>query len=317
MAQPVKVVVIGGIVMDLVFEVPKWPALKQAVQASSFTMQPGGKGLNQAIAAARLGAQVSIISAIGQDHLGDSLLARLEKEGIDHQFVERRPAADTDATCVIVWEGKPGFIGAKLASTTVDLQLIKKAQAYIKDSDVLLATGEVPPNAVEIAFEIARKSKAITILNPTPPEPLKQLKSSLLSLTDYLVPNEWEASVMADVRENSYIYTEILARILRREKANNVIITIGDVGCDALLGDEIKRFSSFQIEVVDTTGASDAFCTALAVALAEQKAVDEAITIACASGALSCTKLGAANSMPTRSALNDFLKRMGKSTGLE
>lgn len=315
MSKPVKVVVLGGIVMDLVFEVPEWPVLRKAVQASSFVMQPGGKGLNQAIAAARLGAQVSMISAIGTDQLGDLLLARLDREGIDHQFVERRPATDTDATGVIIQNGEPGFIGAKLASTTVDAKLVKRAEAYIKSSDIIMATCEVPANTIEVAFEIGRKNKVYTILNPAPPE---KLKNSLLALTDYLVPNEWESAVLVDERQGGSVPVDTIARRLRKEKANNVIITTGSMGCIALLEQDVnlRSFQGFDIEVVDTTGASDAFCAALSVAVAEEKSVDEAITIACASGALACTRFGAANSMPTKTALNDFLRRMDHSTNL-
>ena len=310
MEQKARIVVVGGIVMDLIFEVPEWPVLRKAVQASAFIMQPGGKGLNQAVAAARLGAQVSVISAVGQDHLGDLLLAELEREGVDYQFVERRPGVDTDATCVIVEKGEPGFIGAKLATRTVDPKLVSKAESYIKAADAVLATGEVPVDTVEAAFKIARKYKVVTVFNPAPPE---RLNTPVLSLVDYLVPNEWEASVVAGVKRAGYTSVETIAKRLRKEKANNVIITTGDLGSSALLGDEFKIFNAFDIETVDTTGASDAYCATLALGLAQGKDIDDAITIASAAGALSCMRFGAATSMPDKSALNDFLKRKGLS----
>lgn len=313
MKQAVNIVILGGVVMDLIFEVPEWPQVRQAVQATSFTMQPGGKGLNQALAATRLGAHVSVISAVGPDRLGDLLLSQLQEENIDYQFVERRSAIETDATCVIIDKGDPGFIGAKLATTTVDSKLVRKAEPYISNADAIMATGEVPLDAVRTAFEIARDHKVTTIFNPAPPE---RLGSSILSLTDYLVPNQWEATVAAGEKRGISLPLENIARKLRREKANDVIITNGSFGCLALIGNEAKNFESFDVEVFDTTGASDAFCAALGIALAERKSINDAITLACASGALACMKFGAATSMPNKSSLNDFLKRRGFSISL-
>lgn len=304
----VRVMILGGLVMDLIWEVPDWPVKRKAVQATRFRMQPGGKGLNQAIAAARLGAQVSIISAVGLDHLGDLLLSELEHAGVDYQFVDRDKAAGTDATGVIVEKGDPGFIGGKIAGQTVGSKLIHKAENYIKQADVLIATCEIKVETIFTAFQIAKRNKVITILNPAPPE---RLSTELLELTDYIVPNEWEASVVAGLDdEGGFLPMERIAQKLRKSKARNIIITTGDVGAMAyLLDDSIKKFQAFEVEPVDTTGASDAFCAGLAVSLAEGKSVEKAITIASASGALACLKFGASTSMPEKNALNSFLKR--------
>jgi len=310
-----KILVLGGIVMDLIFDVPEWPVLRKAVQASRFVMQPGGKGLNQAIAAARLGADVSVISAIGQDHLGDLLLEELEKNGVDYQLVDRSSAADTDICGVVILNSEPGFIGGKMASQTVDARLVNRAESFIKSVDVIMATGEVPLSAVEAAFSIARKYKVTTVLNPAPPE---RLKNNILSLTDYIVPNEWEASIVAGTEPGGFLSTERIARKLRQAKVGNVIITTGDLGSRALIegADEIRSFKAFDIEAVDTTGASDAFCSALAVALAQSKNIDDAVTIASAAGALSCMRFGAATSMPDKNMVNDFLKLKGSEAKL-
>lgn len=305
MPAPVKVVVLGGLVMDLIYEVPEWPVLRKAVQATSFVMQPGGKGLNQAVAAARLGAQVTVISAIGQDYLGDLLLAELERESVNYDPVERQPAVDTDATCVIIEKGEPGFIGGKLAGNTVDYSLISKASSYIKSADVVMATGEVPVDAVQEAFKIAKEHGIITVFNPAPPE---KLGKAVLSLTDYLIPNDWESSVLVGVRRAGGGFSlEEIARRLRRNGANNVIITGGAYHGLYLIGPDSGTFEAFEVDIVDTTGASDAFCAALAVSLAQGKDIDAAIVIASAAGALACTKFGASTSMPERSALNAFL----------
>ncbi|MBE0573621.1 ribokinase [Candidatus Dojkabacteria bacterium] len=310
-----KIVVLGGLVMDLIWEVPEWPMKRKAVQATRFRMQPGGKGLNQAIAAARLGAQVGVISAVGVDHLGDLLLTELEQMAVDCQFVDRDKAAGTDATGVIVEKGDPGFIGGKIAGQTVGSKLIHKAENYIKRADVLMATCEIKVETILTAFEIAKKYKVTTILNPAPPE---KLSSELLALTDYLVPNEWEASVVAGVDQGGFLSVERIAKRLKQAKAQNIIITAGDLGGVAYLADGgIKKFQSYEVEQVDATGASDAFCAAFAVSLAQDKSVEESITIASASGALACLKFGASTSMPLRNAVNSFLKRNHKNIVLD
>lgn len=317
MAKTTKIVVLGGIVMDLIWEVPTWPAKRKAVQATRFRLQPGGKGLNQAIAAARLGAKVTVISAIGQDYLGDLLLEVLEKEGIDFQFIDRNSAADTDATAVIVEKGEPGFIGAKLATQTVTTRQLHRAEAFIKEADAIMATGEMRPEIIQAAFEIARKYKVPTILNPAPPE---KLKSDLLSLTDYLIPNEWEGSIVSglDQSKQKTVTPERIAKKLRQMKANNIIITTGDVGATTyLLGDKnITSHQAFDILSVDTTGASDAFCSGLAVSLSQNKDIKDALTIAAAAGALSCMIFGASTSMPERVAVNEFLRRNQKNLAI-
>jgi ribokinase len=313
--KPARVVVLGGLVMDLIWEVPDWPIKRQAVQATRFRMQPGGKGLNQAIAAARLGAQVSVISAVGVDYLGDLLLNELEQAEVDFQFVDRDKSAGTDATGVIVEKGDPGFIGGKIAGQTVGYKLIHKAENYIKRADVLVATCEIKVETILTAFEIAKKHKVTTILNPAPPE---KLTSELLQLTDFLVPNEWEASIVAGMDRGGFLSIERVAKKLRQSKANNIVITTGDVGAIAyLVDDSIKKFHAFEVEPVDTTGASDAFCAGLAVSLAEGKPVEDAITIASAAGALACLKFGASTSMPEKNTVNSFLKRNQQKIALD
>lgn len=313
MAKAAKIVILGGIVMDLIWEVPNWPKKREAVQATRFRIQPGGKGLNQAIAAARLGARVTVISAIGQDHLGDLLLEVLEKEGIDFQFIDRNSAADTDATAVIVEKGEPGFIGAKLASQTVTIKQLHKAEPFIKDADAIMATGEMRPDIIQAAFEMAKKHRVITILNPAPPE---KYKSELLSLTDYLIPNEWEGSIVSGLnqRKQMTVTPERIAKKLRKMKANNIIITTGDVGATTYLLEDknVVHHQAFNIQPVDTTGASDAFCSGLAISLSQNKSISDALTIASAAGAMSCMVFGASTSMPDRSIVNDFLRRNQK-----
>lgn len=313
--KTIKIMILGGLVMDLIWEVPDWPVKRKAVQATRFRMQPGGKGLNQAIAAARLGAQVSVISAIGEDHLGDLLLEELDQADVDYQFVDRDGAAQTDATGVIVEKGDPGFIGGKLAGQTVGGKLLHRAENFIKRADVLMATCEIKTETILTAFEIAKKHKVTTILNPAPPE---KLKSELLSLTDYIVPNEWEASIVAGMDQGGYTSTEGIAKKLRQLKAHNIIITTGGAGAAVLLlGENFRHFQAFDVDTVDSTGASDAFCAGLAVSLAQGKSADDSITIASAAGALSCMKFGASTSMPEKNAVNNFLKRNHHAIALE
>lgn len=310
MANSLNIVVLGGLVMDLIWEVPDWPTKGRAVQATRFRMQPGGKGLNQAIAAARLGANVTVISAVGPDYIGDRLLEELDNEGIDLTLVERNVASDTDATGVIVENGEPGFIGAKIASQTISSKLLNRAEPYIKRADVIMATGEIQPHTIKAAFEFAKKNNVVTLMNPAPPE---RLEKELLSITDYLIPNFWEGSVVAglDKKRNHQIDSFQIIGKLRRMGANNVILTRGEGGSTySLVGESGYEFEEpVEVEAQDTTGASDAFCAGLAVGLASGKQFEDAMLIATAAGAMACLTFGASTSMPKKAALNEFLKR--------
>lgn len=304
-----KIVVLGGLVMDLIFDVPDWPQIRRAVQASTFVMQPGGKGLNQSVGASRLGAQVSVICNVGQDHLGDLLLSSLEEEGIDYQHVSRPTEFDTDVTAVIIQHGDPGFIGAKMATQSVLPANVRAAETLIKNADVLMATGEIRVDAVRTAFRIAKEHKVTTILNPAPPERLGQ---SILSLTDYLVPNLWEASELVGETRGGVIAVESIVAKLRLARARNVIITNGESGCWAFLENRtVELFNPFPTTVVDTTGASDAFCAALAVSLGQGLSPSEAITVASAAGALACSAFGASSSMPRKDQVNSLMRKEG------
>ncbi|OQY99622.1 MAG: hypothetical protein B6D41_00935 [Chloroflexi bacterium UTCFX4] len=306
-----RIVVVGGLVMDLSFEVPRWPQVREAVQARAFERSPGGKGLNQAVAAARLGAKVQIISAVGSDFFGTELLRKLKEEGVDDQFAIRKSGPETAITCVIVKDGEPGFIGTKdsedprSAPDTLSSSDVRKAQSYIRNANAVMATFEVPFDAIQTAFEIARDSEVPTILNPAPPSKLPQ---ELYRLTDFIIPNMWEATQLLEDRQAD---RETLVTRLKRRGAKNAIITKGDLGCVVALEGEpdVKEIDAFEVEAIDTTGASDAFCSAFAVGLAEGLDTLMAIEKAMAAGALACTKTGALESMPTASQLNNFLRR--------
>jgi len=313
-----QLVVLGGAVMDVVFRVHDLPQWKEAVQAYSFDMFPGGKGLNQAVAAARLGANASLISAVGDDAFGDSVVSALDGDGVDREFVEEVKGQKTPVTAVFVSAHgiRPApdaaFIGWKnYPNIRVGQELIERAADRIRAADMLLITLEVPLEAVRAAVEIARSNKVRVILNPAPPLDLPDLPETtvphtVLQEVEVLIPNVWEASRL--LRRTIQLTPQELACELIKLGPRYVCVTTAEMGCVVANGGDCREYPGFASSPSDTTGGSDAFCASLAIALAEGKELKEAIILANAAGAIAVGKLGGYPSMPFSSQLREFLR---------
>jgi len=312
----IKVVVIGGSVMDLVFPIRELPNWKQAVQAHAFRLYPGGKGLNQSIAAARLGATVSIISAVGDDDFGGQIIDYFELHRVSHQYVQVVKSSFTDVTSVFVNEhGEPAFVGWKgISSSQITPEQLQRASPLIRDADILLITFEVSLDVVEEAISIANNEKTFIVVDPAPPlDLLDPPPYSLLINIDSLVPNFWEAGQLLR-RESTAVE---LAMQLHTLGAKIVCVTNADKGCVvATKGKVTEHPSLFLGKPVDITGDTDAFCTAFAISIVSGKEMDDAVKIASAASALAVTKRGGAPSMPTLQEVNRFLTQVGLNIAL-
>jgi len=260
-----KIVVLGGTVMDLVFPVRDLPNWKQAVQAKSFKMYPGGKGLNQAVALARLGSDVSLISAVGFDDFGEQISDFLQMERVNHDHLQVVKDGYTDVTSVFVNEdGEVAYVGWKgISDTEITKEQIKNAEEIIKRADALLITFEVPVRIIKQAMEIAKTKKTLIVLNPSPPlDRLDTPPYELLNYVDALIPNEWEANQF--LRTNSE--SDQLAHNLHEMGATISCVTSGKYGCSVATKGKVKSYPSFSIgQPVDKTGGTDAFCAAFTV----------------------------------------------------
>jgi ribokinase len=292
------VVVVGSLNMDLVVRAPRIPRPGETIIGGDFQTAPGGKGANQAVAAARLGVQVSMVGQVGHDAFGELLLADLVTAGVDDGFVTHDPEAPTGVALIVVDDaGENSIVVASGANMRLSPADVECAESVITSADVLLLQLESPLETVARAAEIASANGVKVILNPAPARPLP---AALLSLVDVLIPNESETALLTRLPVGDRAEIEAAANALRGLGVDTVILTLGERGALLVQEGGIERFAAFDVTPVDTTAAGDAFVGGFAVALAEGRSLAEAVCWGNATGALATTKLGAQPSLPTR-----------------
>ena len=297
-SQKPTVVVLGGINMDLVGTTQKMPEPGETVFGQSFHTAPGGKGANQAVAAARLGAQVRMIGRVGQDEFGPALLEGMRREGIDVSGVAVDPNNSSGIAIILLDDQKQNYIvaiyGANLAS---DQDQVSAAKTALHEADVLLLQLETP---LEVAAEVARIAKSRGVHVVWDPAPALEMGPDLYALCDVLTPNQTEAEYLTGIPVNDAESARQAARKLVERGVSACVVTMAESGaCYATANDE-GFVQPFDVEVVDTVAAGDAFSAALGVAIAEGLPLPSAIEYASAAGALAVTKSGAQDAMPHR-----------------
>lgn len=301
------IVVVGSLNMDLVVEVPAIPLPGETVLGKNFATFPGGKGANQAVAAARLGARVSLIGRVGKDAFGNQLLASAQADGIDIAHVGRDETAATGVAMIAVDEqGQNSIAVASGANFCLTADHVREAWAELDDVDLLVMPLETPLETIETAVSLANESGATVVLNPAPARPLP---TELLAGIDVLVPNEPETAQLTALPIKTEAESRDAARELLALGVGNVVLTLGSRGALVLEGkmEEFTLVPARQVEVVDTTAAGDAFVAGLAVALGEGKSLVDAARFANAVGGLAVTKQGAQPGMPTREEIEIIL----------
>lgn len=284
------ITVLGSLNMDLVTESARVPEQGETILGDQFALLPGGKGANQAIAAARLGAKVHFIGKIGADLFGEQLLTNLEKEGVHHQWVEKVQGAATGTATILVSEADNRIIVVPGANGRITPGDVRKGEAVIAASDVLLVQLEVPMESVIEAVHLANHHGTRVILNPAP---IQSLSKELVERVDFLTPNEHEYDAFK--KEHPQLGPKLVVT------QGNAGVTYGEI-----------HIPSFSVRVVDTTGAGDAFNGSFAAELARGSKVEDAIRFANAAAALAVTKLGAQTGLPTRQEVTAFLESQTK-----
>ena len=305
-----KVTVVGSLNIDLVCHASRRPDKGETLIGDAFDIFTGGKGFNQATAAARLGAEVTLVGSIGADPFGEILFAAIENEHIDSRFVRRRTDIGTGvATIVVEPDGDNSIIVVPRANMALTIADIDAAVDCIADADVLLLQLETPIAASEHAAAIAKQHGTTVVLNPAPAQPLPD---SLLKYVDILTPNQSETELLSGMKVSSQEEANRAAEVLHTrmvDTANTaVVLTLGEQGALMLTGTTSEHVSALPVEPVDTTGAGDAFCGALATALASGETLRPAVEFANAAGAAAVTVIGATPSMPTRAKIGRLLK---------
>lgn len=294
------ITIMGIFVVDLAFRTRSLPIWGETVLGSDFRMGPGGKGSNQSVAAARLGATVHFISKIGDDDFGNVAERTFAAEGVDTRFVTHSSKHTTGAAAIIVDEstGENAVVVTPGAASALSYDEIDLARDQIKESSVFMTQLELPVHLAEYGLRIANELGVPTILNPAP---ACALDVSIFRLCDYITPNETEAATLTGLSVETLEDAEKAANMLIARGVRNVILTLGARGAlvkTASLTQHVPAFSAGR--VVETTGAGDAFNAGLAVALSEGLDVVEATRFGCAVAGVSVTRYGTAPSMPRR-----------------
>lgn len=303
-----RVAVLGGLNMDLVASVERLPKPGETVLGRNFARYPGGKGLNQAVAAARLGAEVFLLGRVGTDEFGEELLAVARENGVDASFVERVEGQTGTAMILVDPSGENMIAYTPGANASVDEAYLGRIPPVLSTADVLLVQLEIPLSTVALTLSRLPQGRPLLILNPTPAQDVSVLP---LGRVDVLVPNSQEFRVLtgwSGVPEE----LERAGRRLFGRGIKAVVVTVGAAGAYLLEPEGLTHFPGFSVEVVDATAAGDAFCAALAVKLGSGRGLYEAVGFANAAAALATTKKGAVSSLPTLSEVQSFLSRFSR-----
>ena len=295
-----RIVVVGSINMDLVTQAPHFVGPGETILGERFVTVPGGKGANQAVAAARLGAEVALVGALGNDTFGEQLRQGLASEGIDLDHVAHLDDEASGTASITIAGGENQIIVVPGANARVTPAQLEKAQELIGRADVVLVQMEIPLDTVEATVRLGARLGVPVILNPAPAQPLPR---DWLTLVRYATPNQHELAILLGADPATDF------RALMQAAPCPIVLTRGSEGAwYREQGDPIHQ-QGFPVEVVDSTGAGDTFNAALAVFLHEGLA--QAVRKACAASALSVTKLGAQGGMPRRGELDTFLHPSG------
>jgi len=304
MAAP-TVLVIGSSNTDLIVKAPRIPRPGETILAGEFATAAGGKGANQAVAAARAGGAVTFIARVGRDSNGDQAIAGFTAAGIDVTHVTRDPSRPSGVALIIVGrDGQNSIAVAPGANDRLSAADVRKGASTFRRARVLLLQLEIPLKTIEAAVERASAAGVRVVLNPAP---ARALSSRLLAKIDLLTPNEIEAERLTGVRVASESSAARAANALLRRGVKHVVVTMGARGALVVDNGVRQLVPGFKVKAVDATGAGDVFTGAVGVALAEGRSLLEAARFGCAAAAISVTRLGAQPSAPTRREIDALL----------
>jgi ribokinase len=302
-----SITVIGSSNMDLVVKSQRIPAVGETILGGDFIMAPGGKGANQAVAAAKLGAHVYFIAKVGDDVFGQQSAANFKKEGVDTKYVVQTTEAPSGVALIMVDdEGNNSIVVAPGANQKLSPDDVKRAEADMASSGAVVAQLEVPLETIEFAGKLANQSGVPFVLDPAP---ARKLSSELLKMVDVLTPNETEAQILTGVEVKDHDSARAASESLLSLGVKTVILTMGVQGFLLADKERIEFVNARMVEAVDSTAAGDAFTGSLAVGMAQGKTLSEAASFANYVAALSVTKMGAQPSMPTLKEVEDFMNR--------
>lgn len=299
---------VGSFVTDMIFTVPRIPQRGETLFGKAFHRFLGGKGVNQAVAAARLGGRVTIVGRVGQDAFGEEHIATMRDEGIDPRGIIRDPDAPTGCSGILLEEDGSNRIcmvpGANHRVRASDIDAVEDALAV---ADAVVCQFEVPDEAVIRVAQLASKHNRLFIFNPAP---AREIPEEVLRAVTVLTPNESEASYLTGVEVTDIETGVRAARVLQQRGVKQVVITMGHRGALAITEDSEDFIPALKVDVVDTVGAGDAFTGALAYYLGSGQSLSEAARFANVVAAISVTRRGALPAMPTRQEVEEMRQQL-------
>ena len=293
-----KIVIIGSCNTDMVIKSGKLPAPGETIIGGTFMMNPGGKGANQAVAAARMGGDVTFITKTGNDLFGKESVELYKSEGIKTNYIFSDPDNPSGVALITVdAHGENCIVVASGANGTLSPDNIAKAKTEIETAKIVLMQLEIPMETVEYAAAMAYAKGVRVILNPAP---MQSLSDNLLKCLHMIIPNKTEAEMLSGVKVTNWASAKIAAQKISEKGVAIVVITLGSLGALIKDGHQYYEIKSEPVNAVDTTAAGDTFCGALTVGLSEGMSIVDAVGLACKAAAISVTRMGAQVSVPYR-----------------
>ena len=303
-----EIVVIGSLNMDMVVSLNQRPKLGETVLGKHFFMNAGGKGANQAVAARKLGATVAMVGKLGADMFADQLLASLEQVGVDCSAIEKVPEQVTGVAFVTLEsDGENSIIVAPGANLLLTPEYVRRHEELIKQAKLLMVQLEVPLETVMESIAIAKRHNVPVLLDPAPAQ---HLSAELLSMVDYIVPNETEISQMTGIPVFDQVSAKLAAVELLRKGVSTVFAKLGEKGLVVVNSNSTFVVESYKVNAVDSTAAGDAFAGAVGVSIVNGKDIWTAAKFASAIGAITVTRKGAQASMPSLDEAEQFMKQV-------
>lgn len=299
-----RIGVIGSINMDIVVDSERLPEQGETILGKNVHFIPGGKGANQAVAAARLGADTKMIGALGKDEFGKSLFASLKKEKIDVTGVKQIADVHSGIASILLTKNDNRIIVVPGANHQLLPEHLLEYESLIHQADIILLQLEIPIETVELAIQLAKKANKKVVLNPAP---ASQISEEAMKQVDYITPNRSELAYFTDQKIENERDLEAGMRLLIEQGPQHVVTTLGSQGA-AYMGPDrkLQLMKGHSVSVVDTTGAGDSFNAAFAYAIAKGEKVPAAVSFAIKASALKVTKLGAQTGMPYLEEVEQF-----------
>lgn len=295
-----KIAVVGSLNMDFFIETDAFPDIGETVLGKGFFKALGGKGANQAIAAARLGGSVSLFGSVGTDGSGKVMKKKIENEKVNLSFLNVQSEVPSGAAFIEICESENRILVVQGANLYTDREYIKKVTRPLMNHDIVMFQLETPVEVIEYLVPILYEKGKIIVVNPAPAQ---ALSSELMKQITYLIPNEHEYHTV--VKEDLSIDEAL------RKHPNKLVITCGTDGVKYFDGTQVVHIPAIQVKAIDTTGAGDTFCGAFAVGLSEEKTLKESLEFASIAAGLSVQKKGAQTGMPSREEITTYLKAGG------